>query len=459
MSHKVESFGIGSLLEGYDTGRFTPAEVVNVVYDRIDTYGDKAVWITLVSREDALVRAAQLQSGFRDRRASMTLYGIPFSVKDAIDVAGYPTTMACPSFAYLADETAVVVRRILDAGGIFVGKTNLDQFGLGLVGNRSPYGTPRCVYDPDHVSGGSSSGSAVSVAASLVSFSVATDMAGNTLVPAALNGIVAFKPTLGTLSTVGLVPTCRAFDCVAIAAKSTEDLRTAWVVMKSYDEDDIFSRASLPLWPRAWRPDACRFGTPPEDLLARLPPDYRRLFDAAANAMVMSLGLERSKSFDYAPFHDAGQMYPNSSLAAQNPAALEDFIAEHGAEELHPATRDILAASRFDAVQAYRDLFAVQYHRRRAELQYRDNIDVLLVPSTVVHPTADEIYENPTWGDEVMGAFTHFINLLDLCAVAVPAGVWRNSRGAVMPFGVIVIGQAGTDEGLLELGSRLTDVL
>lgn len=458
--HKIESFRIELLLSGYEKGVFTPSDVVQVVCDRIEAYQDKAVWISLVPREVALADAEHLVATHQQGEPLPPLFGIPFSVKDSIDVAGYPTTLACPAFAYRAEHTAHVVQKIIDAGGIFIGKTNLDQFATGLTGHRSPYGTPRCVYDPEYISGGSSSGAVVSVAANLVSFAVATDTAGSTRIPAALNGVVGLKPTLGTLSTVGLVPACKTADCVTVVAKTVDDAQAAWGVMKGYDEDDVYARPSLPVLPRPWPTTGVRFGLPPVDLLAELSPDYATLFEVVVNTLTTRLGLLQSLSFDYAPFQSANDMLYGSSIVAQRLVAFDEYIAEHGLDDLHPVVKDIFeASSGFDAVRAYKDIFSLQLYRRQTEIQFRDHLDILVVPSTVTHFTVTEIDEQPIKRNKSMGTFTHFVNLLDLCAVAVPAGVWRNGKGAVMPFGVTLIGQAGRDEELLDLGRKLMDVI
>lgn len=458
--HRIESFGIELLLSGYQKGLFEPSDVVEAVYNRIDAYPDKAIWISLVPKEEATAHAADVSGRRRDGEPLPPLYGIPFSVKDSIDVAGYPTTLACPTFAYTAVDTSPVVQKILDAGGIFIGKANLDQFATGLSGHRSPYGTPRCVYDPEYISGGSSSGSVVSVAANLVSFAVATDTAGSTRVPAALNGVVGLKPTLGTLSTVGLVPACRTADCITVIAKTVEDAKAAWKVMRGYDEDDIYARFTLPVWPNPWPGARVRFGIPPHDLLDLLSPDYAALYEVVISMLKSRLGLLLSVSFDYSPFRAANDMLYGSSIVAQRLVAFDDYIGEHGLDELHPVVRDIFSASSgFDAVRAYQDIFALQAYRRLAEIQFRDCIDVLVVPSTVCHFTVAEMDEQPIERNRMMGTFTHFVNLLDLCAVAVPAGVWRNAKGAVMPFGVTLVGQAGRDEELMDVGRQLMDAI
>jgi allophanate hydrolase len=464
MAPNIPSLSISALRAGYEQGQFTPQDVVNVVYDRIEAYPDKAVWITLTPREQALADAERLASSHYHSatdRPLPPLYGVPFSVKDSIDVAGYPTTLACPSFAYTADRTAPVVQKILDAGGILVGKANLDQFATGLSGHRSPYGTPRCVFDPEYISGGSSSGSAVGVGAGLVSFAVATDTAGSTRVPAALNGLVGLKPTLGTVSTVGLVPACKTADCVTVIAPTVEDARAAWGVMRGYDEEDVYARPTLPVSPRSWPgpSEGVRFGVPPAGLLEKLSPQYGELFGKVVHVLGGKLGMTQAE-FDYTPFQQANDMLYGSSIVAQRLVAFDDYISTHGLEKLHPVVRDIFAASSgFDAVRAYKDIFALQGYRRQAEKQFRDGIDVLVVPSTVTHFTVEEMEEQPLERNKSMGTFTHFVNLLDLCAVQVPAGQWRNAKGNVMPFGVTLIGQAGRDEELLQLGQKVMEVM
>ena len=461
--HKIESLGIEALLTGYAKGLFNPVDVVHAVYDRIEEYADKAVWITIAPREGAVAYAQHLISQF-EHKAWPPLYGVPFSVKDNIDVTAYPTTVACPTFAYKATETAPVVQKLLDAGAIFIGKTNLDQFATGLNGHRSPFGTPRCVYDPDYISGGSSSGSAVSVAANLVSFTVATDTGGSTRIPAALNGVVGLKPTHGTLSTVGVVPAVRTADCVTVIAKSVEDAHAAWQIMKGYDEDDIYSRHTLPTWPRPWPrgddDDPVRFGIPSSDALAVLSSEYDALFDEALDGLVELLHFTRVKDFDYSAFHEANSMLFGSSVVTQRLAAFDEYISQHGFEHLHPVVQDIFTSDTdYTAEKAYLDIFTLQKLRKQAEAQFRDHIDVLVVPSTVRHFTVAQIEEEPVHRNNVLGTYAYFVNLLDLCAVAVPAGVWRNDKGKVMPFGVTLIAQAGRDEDLFALAKRVTDVI
>ncbi|KAL3489518.1 amidase signature domain-containing protein [Aspergillus germanicus] len=455
---------IGTLYELYSAKTLTPYDLINHLYDRIESYPDKAVWIHLIPREEALLAATALTKQYANTtdKPLPPLYGIPFSVKDSIDIANIPTTLACPSFAYTPTTTAPVVSKVLAAGAILVGKANLDQFATGLVGHRSAYGTPRCVFDSEYISGGSSSGSAVSVAASLVSFAIATDTAGSTRVPAALNGLVGLKPTLGTLSTVGLVPACKTADCITVLAGSVADARVAWGVMRGFDEEDVFARRVVPV-PTAFG-DMVRFGVPPVELLGVLSKPYRALFEQCVSALCSSgkeLRVQLQKAnFDYTPFQSANNMLYGSSIVAQRLVAFDEYIQTHGLDKLHPVIKAIFeSSSGFDAVRAYKDIFDLALYKRQAEKQFLENIDVLIVPSTVKHFTVADIDEDPIGRNKLMGSFTHFVNLLDLCAVAVPVGKWRNATGNLMPFGITLIGQPGRDEELMRLGEGIVEYM
>jgi allophanate hydrolase len=454
---------ITTLHDLYTTKKVTPTDLINHIYDRIESYPDKAVWIHLIPRDEALSAATTLTKQYAHTTSPLPpLYGIPFSVKDSIDIANIPTTLACPSFAYTPTETAPVVSKVLAAGAILIGKANLDQFATGLVGHRSAYGTPRCVFDSEYISGGSSSGSAVGVAAGLVSFAIATDTAGSTRVPAALNGLVGLKPTLGTVSTVGLVPACKTADCITVLAGSVQDARVAWRAMRGFDEGDVFARREVPVLPAFG--DVVRFGVPPEELLDVLSKPYRALFEQFVGALCSSgkeVAVQLQKTdFDYTPFQSANNMLYGSSIVAQRLVAFDEYIQTHGLDELHPVIKTIFeSSSGFDAVRAYKDIFDLALYKRQAEKQFLENIDVLIVPSTVTHFTVAEIDEDPIQRNKLMGSFTHFVNLLDLCAVAVPVGKWRNAKGNMMPFGITLIGQAGRDEELMRLGEGIVEYM
>ncbi|KAJ9641226.1 hypothetical protein H2204_002904 [Knufia peltigerae] len=482
-----DDLSIETLRALYERDATTPVAVVRSVYERIAAYPDKAVWITLLPQEEAIRRAEELQKQLADRgthHQRPALFGIPFSVKDSIDIAGMPTTLACPSFAYTADVTAFVVQRILDAGGILIGKTNLDQFATGLNGTRSPYGVPRCVCDPDYISGGSSSGSVVSVAANLVSFTVATDTAGSTRVPAALNGMVGLKPTLGTISTVGLVPACKTSDCITIIARTVDSAVAALDAMQAYDEDDVYAREPQQLamlaqqeqpllkqWELTMSPPPSpsktsppinlQIGLPPRELLdSVLSPEYVRLFDRFITRLA-DLDIQVAAKFDYSPFAAANAMLYGSSIVAQRIVAFKDYLDRYGYDQLHPVIREIFGSSAgFDAVRAYQDIFDLASFRRLAAKQFRrgesdaETVDVLVVPSTATHPTVEEMLADPINLNKRLGSFSHFVNLLDLCAVSMPVtgATWKSRRlGRDMPFGITLISLPGSDRRLLQL--------
>ena len=451
---RLPNLQLATLRAGYVAGSHSPIEVVRQVHQSISSYHDKAVWIHLISESDLLARAHELVAKHQDRNSLPSLFGIPFSVKDSIDVAGLPTTLACPSFAYVAEVNAVVVERLLQAGAILVGKTNLDQFATGLTGVRSPYGAPKCALDSDYISGGSSSGSAVSVAASLVSFSICTDTGGSTRVPAALNGIVGFKPTLGCISTTGLFPACKSIDCVCIMARTIDDAKAVWDIVKSFDPTDVFSRRALPTW-TPWS-DPIRVGVPCDEALEALSPSYAKLFrDFVAN-LYKGPGFAK-EPFIYDSFESANQMLYDSSIVAQRLLAFEDYTSTHGWEMLHldiKTTFESARANKFDAVKAYKDIFSLAQHKRDAEAEFM-KIDILIVPSTVCHWTTSELHEDPMGRNKVLGKFTNFVNLLDLCGISVPVGSWESANGKAMSFGVTIIGQAGKDAEILAVGEKI----
>ncbi|GAA5938934.1 hypothetical protein JCM10213_006162 [Rhodosporidiobolus nylandii] len=459
----LASLSVDDLHAVYATGTTTPSEVIRALYTHIEAYRakDPAVWIDLCPLEDALSAAAALEIQYEGKEKP-ALYGVPFSVKNSIHVAGYKTTLACPTFAYVPTKTAPVVQRCLDAGAIFVGTTNLDQFATGLVGHRSAYGTPRCVYDPEYISGGSSSGSAVAVGAGLCTFSISTDTAGSTRVPASLNGLIGLKPTLGTLSTVGLVPACKTADCVCVLAKTVEDAKAAWAVMRGFDEDDTLARSPLELQALGGLPSllsregGVRFATPPKELLKVLSEPYAKLWAKAMEKLDrVGSGLVRAEQFDYEPFEAANGMLYGSSIVAQRLVAFDDYLKQHGTSYLHPVIAEIFqSSSGFDATRAYQDLFTLAEYKRKVQLQYRDNIDILVVPSTTVHWKVEEVDEDPIGRNKVLGSFTHFVNLVDLCAISVPAGTWNNPAGNELPFGVTFIAMPGRDEDIMELARR-----
>jgi len=418
---------------------------------RIQDYADPAVWIyrTPASQIDAQLERALARSR---QRVPCPLLGMTLAVKDNIDVAGMPTTAGCPDFAYTPDKSATVIQKLCDAGAIVVGKANLDQFAAGLVGTRSPYGACRNVYDGRYISGGSSSGSAVAVAARLVDVGIGTDTAGSGRVPAAFNHIVGLKPTRGLLSTAGLVPACRSLDCVALFTRTIELAEQVFRVARGFDPEDVYSRRpeEVQEWALPQRDGSFRFGVPAEEQLQFFGnQDMERLYRAALGHAEAAGG--KRVTIDLAPFLDAAHLLYEGPWVAERLSAIEDFIAR-SPYALLPVTRQILdAASKYTAVDAFKASHQLQSLRRAAETEWA-KMDVLLLPTTGTIYTIAEVEAEPIVLNQNLGYYTNFVNLLDLCALAVPAGFQANG----MPGGVTFIAPAGADEWLMEIGRRLS---
>jgi allophanate hydrolase len=449
---------ISALLDGYRAGRFTPADVAEGVLADIAKVPDRRAWITLLSRERVLEYAGALAT--RDP-ASLPLYGVPFAIKDNIDLAGVPTTAGCPDYAYTPAKSAFVVDRLIEAGAIPIGKTNLDQFATGLVGTRSPYGACGNSIDPAYISGGSSSGSAVAVAMGLVSFSLGTDTAGSGRVPAAFNNIVGLKATCGALSTSGVVPACRSLDCVSIFALTADDASRVYGAAAVFDPDDSYSRIvdSGTLFAGAAVAGAAsvrspagsgfRFGVPRASQLEFFgDAEYARLF-AAATARLESLGGRRVE-IDFEPFLATARLLYEGPWVAERYCAVGDFL-ERQPDSVYPVTRQIISGGR-NATAA--DTFRAQYRlmelRRAADRAWLE-MDVLVTPTAGTIYRIDAVEADPIRLNSNLGYYTNFVNLLDLAALAVPAGF----RADGLPFGVTLVGRAGADVQLLALGDRL----
>jgi allophanate hydrolase len=430
-----------SLHAAYAAGSLRPAQVVALVHQRLETLADPGIFLHLVPRPQAEAAAAALPP-FDPVR--FPLWGLPVAVKDNIDVAGLPTTAGCPGFAYMATESATAVAKLLAAGAVLIGKTNLDQFATGLVGVRTPFPVPRNAFDATRVPGGSSSGSAVAVARGLATLSLGTDTAGSGRVPAALNNLVGLKPSLGVVSCRGVVPACRTLDCVSVFALSVEDAWAGFAAMAGEDAGDPFSR------PMAWRDPAeaaplRRLGVP---RVAEIDDEAGRAAWDAAREKLAGLGVEVVE-VDLAPFHAVARLLYDGPWVAERAAAVGDF-ARDKPEAVHPVTRGILAgAGRFSAVDAFRGLYLLAELRRRTEPAWAA-VDALAVPSAPCFPTLAEVEADPLGPNARLGAYTNFVNLLDLAALAVP-GPFRPDG---LPAGITLIGPRGTDARLAGFGAR-----
>jgi allophanate hydrolase len=435
------SFLISDLLRSYRSENLTPTRVIEEAITRADRAPDLRVWITRRSRDELLEHARAIEERAIDE---LPLYGIPFVIKDNIDLADVPTTAGCPAYSYTPVHSAGVVQRLLSAGAIPLGKTNLDQFATGLVGARSPYGACRNSFHPDFISGGSSSGSAVAVATGLASFSLGTDTAGSGRVPAAFNNIVGLKPSIGRLSTRGVVPACRSLDCVSIFALTTEDAAAVLAVAEGFDAEDPFSRrvSDRPLSGR-------RFGVPYGAQLQFFGDEgYARLFDQAI-ARVESLGGTIVR-VDFAPFLDAARLLYGGPWVAERYAALEEFMRRR-ADAVHPVTREVIEKSAdFSAVDAFKGLYRLTALKRTSERVW-ESADVLLTPTAGTVYEIGRVEADPIHLNTNLGYYTNFMNLLDLAGVAVPTGF----RSDGLPFGVTLVGRRGTDAALLEWAGRL----
>ncbi len=436
---------ITGLLDDYRAVRETPARVIEQIFATIRSADLAPVWISLADEEQAIERARRVD-------LSLPLAGIPFAVKDNIDVEGLPTTAACPSFAYAATRDATVVRRLLDAGAIVIGKTNMDQFATGLVGTRTPHGACSSVFDSRYISGGSSSGSALAVAKGLSAFSLGTDTAGSGRVPAAFNNLVGLKPTRGLVSTIGVVPACRSLDCVSIFANDASDARLVWEVATGFDAADPYSRKyEARLGAAPWAAGAFRFGVPGVATLEFFGDRGAcELFDGAA-ARLQSIGGERVE-IDFSPFREAAALLYSGPWVAERFAAVGAFLSG-GSAGINSVVRDIvLSATKHTAVDAFRASYRLEELKRAASQQW-ERMDVLLLPTTGSIYRHEDVEANPIALNTNLGYYTNFVNLMDLAAVALPAGFRPNG----LPFGISLIGPTFSDVALTMLGERYMD--
>jgi allophanate hydrolase len=439
------SFDLASLRAAYAGGRLLPRELVRLVYARIARHPDNPVWIHLLPLESALARAGMLERDIA-RMRDYPLFGVPFAIKDNIDVAALPTSAACREFTFIPKTTATVVARLLEAGAILIGKTNLDQFATGLVGVRSPWGAVQNAFNPAYVSGGSSSGSAVSVALGQVSFSLGTDTAGSGRVPAAFNNLVGLKPSRGLLSTTGVLPACRSLDCVSVFALNCADAATVFDVANDFDPADAFARNDRPQ--TALPGPSFRFGVPDASSI-----DFcgdtqaKKLFDEATTRL-RSLG-GTLVPVDLTPFYAVAKLLYEGPWVAERHAAIRAFF-DTRPEALLPVIHTIIGkADAFSATDSFEAGYEVARLRRITEAVWRD-IDVLAVPSAPTIYTIAALEADPIKLNANLGTYTNFVNLLDLAALALPSGMREDG----LPFGITLIAPALTDNALLQLGHR-----
>lgn len=426
--------------QGYRNGSIEPRSALQEL--RSQLHSNDPAWIHILSSTELDAQLDKLM--LLPDAINLPLYGIPFVVKDNIDVAGLPTSAGCPAFTYTASEDATGVARLRAAGAIVLAKANLDQFATGLVGTRSPFGAVPNSFNPDYVSGGSSSGSAVAVARGLVPFSLGTDTAGSGRVPAGFNNIVGLKPTRGRFSAHGVVPACRSLDCVSVFALTVADAEAVAAVLDGFDPRDSFSRQAPQ--PATFMGEQPRFGIPAQ--LQWYGDSQAKAAWEASLDQLRDMGVELLE-LDFSPMHELAQLLYDGPWVAERHAAIADFIAEH-AEQMNQVVRGILAqASQFSAVDCYTSEY------RRADLARQiqtlvQSVDALLVPTAPRLPTLAEVEQEPVLVNSQLGIWTNFVNLADGSALALPAGI----RADGLPFGITLIGAAWQDAALAEFGRR-----
>ena len=437
------NLNIASLRRAYRKG-LPLTTVMREVMRRVEDYHrrDPAVWVFRESRLAISQRVAKIQDQWPNVERRPVLFGIPFSVKDNMDVEGLATTTACLPMARDASRTAPCVSHLLTHGAVFIGKTNMEQLATGMTGCRSPFGYPKSVYHHDYTAGGSSSGSCVSVGAGLVSFSLGSDTAGSGRLPAAFNGVTGFKPTKGLISTVGITPACRSLDTVAIIARSVHDTREVWNAISSYDPTDPLSKQRpnpIPRHINATGPQrhAFTFGIPPSDVLAACHPAYQRAFTRAVDLLKTIGGTQTPHPISWTIFRKAGQLIYEGALAFERlsilPSPAATFLTNNPPPSLHPVIHttftDILTrASQTSPADIFRDIHAqAEYTRLVHENVFACNdkagvVDVIITPTAPTHFTFAEVERDPIGTNAHLGIFAHSANVLDLCGVAVPAG-------------------------------------
>lgn len=440
-----QPFDIRSLRAAY-AGGLEVSAVIDEAWRRVEAAGDPGIFLHRMDREAVL---ADIRALGPFDPLSKPLWGIPFAIKDNIDAAGAPTTAACPAYAYQPERDAFVVEVLRRAGAILIGKTNLDQFATGLVGVRTPYPAPRNALDPDLVPGGSSSGSAVAVARGIVSFALGTDTAGSGRVPAALNGIVGLKPSLGVLSNSGVVPACRTLDTVSVFALTVEDAYDVFRVAALYDPNDPYAHpmAALP-----------RLAVPPPRFRVGVPDAATRLFygDTAQAASftsaledIAALGGECIE-IDFTPFFEIAEMLYEGAWVAERYAVVEDLLRETP-EAFHPVTRQAIEGARnFSAADAFRGFYRLEALKRRVA-PLIDSVDLLCVPSVPTLYTVAEVEADPIGPNSRLGTYTNFVNLMGLCGITVPVRPRADGR----PGSITLLAPSEGDARIAALGAAL----
>ena len=433
---------VAEIVAAHRAGGMSPAQTVARSFQRIRDHNDPAIFISLRDERQALAEAEALRA--KDP-ALLPLYGIPVAIKDNIDVLDMPTTAGCPAFAYSPARDATAVARLRAAGAIVIGKTNLDQFATGLVGVRSPYGIPGNTMRGDLIPGGSSSGSAVAVSAGLVPLALGTDTAGSGRVPAMLNNIVGLKPSLGLISTAGVVPACRTLDCISIFSLTADDAMTALAAMAGPDDADPFSR-NRPLAAMTAFPPSLRLGVPRPGQLIFFGDKAADAAYGDAIARWTALGASLVE-FDLEPLYETARLLYEGPWVAERYLVIRDLLAS-SPDAVHPVTREItLSGARLSAADTFSALYRLQALRQISERAFA-HIDALVLPTAPTAYSTAQVLANPVELNSRLGTYTNFVNLLDLCGLALPAAI----RSDDIPFGITLLAPAGQDAQLASIG-------
>lgn len=433
----------------YFNDKCLPSSLFAKLTERLDTADRPEIWISRVSQENLAAQIEKLEEALQKHGEQvlnyMPLFGLPFAVKDNIDVTGMQTTAACPDFAYTPQNSAYVLQKLEEAGAVLIGKTNLDQFATGLVGTRSPYGVVRNAHFPEYISGGSSSGSAVAVARQLVSFALGTDTAGSGRVPAGFNGIVGLKPTRGLVSTRGVLPACRTLDCISIFAQNVQDSWRVLHTIAGFDKKNEYSRHILQ---SGMSRNGYRIAVP--EVLEFCGDECAQTAFSEAMAQIKKLPKVQVKTIPFHPFVEAAKLLYQGPWVAERRAAVGSFF-EKQSQMMDPIVRDIISqADQFNAVDTFKAGYRLEELKRNAECLMTD-IDFLVVPTAPTIPTISAVNSDPVVTNSKLGYYTNFVNFFDLAALAIPASV----RSDGLPAGITLIGNCGSDYLLSSAGEEL----
>jgi allophanate hydrolase len=435
---------VAEILDAYRRGALKPQDIVARNFARIRRHGDPAIFIALRDEADVVAEATALARG---GDTALPLYGIPVAVKDNIDVKGLPTTAACPAFGYRPGKDATSVAKLRQAGALILGKTNLDQFATGLVGVRTPYGIGRNLFDDKLIPGGSSTGSALAVAAGFTPLALGTDTAGSGRVPAAFSNIVGLKPSRGMVSCAGVVPACRTLDCVSVFALTVDDAMAMLNVIAGPDAADPYSHPR-PVGAVGALPDGVKLGVPL--------PGQRLFFGDTLSAKAYDEALARLASLgaqiveiDIEPFYEAARLLYDGPWVAERYLVTKALIAS-SPESLHPVTRQIiLAGAHRSAAETFTAFYQLEELRRAADRTFHA-ADALVLPTAPTIYTVAQVLADPIQLNSRLGTYTNFVNLLDLCGLAVPSSM----RADGAPFGITLLAPAGADAALAAIGRQ-----